>query len=66
MKEPKLRSGDFSPQFSVKHMLKDVRLAVDLGKAGQLPLAGSIRNQLARAAEAGFSEEDMAALIKVL
>jgi 3-hydroxyisobutyrate dehydrogenase-like beta-hydroxyacid dehydrogenase len=66
MKEPKLRSGDFSPQFSVKHMLKDVRLAADLGKPGQLPLASSVRHQLARAAEAGFSEEDMAALIKIL
>jgi 3-hydroxyisobutyrate dehydrogenase-like beta-hydroxyacid dehydrogenase len=66
MKEPKLRSGDFSPQFSVKHMLKDVRLAADLGKTGQLPLANAVRQQLARAAEAGFSEEDMAALIKVL
>jgi len=27
LKEPKLVSGDFSPQFSVKHMLKDMRLA---------------------------------------
>ena len=27
LKEPKLRAGDFSPQFSVKHMYKDMRLA---------------------------------------
>jgi 3-hydroxyisobutyrate dehydrogenase-like beta-hydroxyacid dehydrogenase len=72
LKEPKLRSGEFAPQFSVKHMLKDVRLAVELGKRGspehgvRLPLADAVRLELARAAEAGFSEEDMAALIKVL
>jgi 3-hydroxyisobutyrate dehydrogenase-like beta-hydroxyacid dehydrogenase len=47
-------------------MLKDVRLAIELGEQRSLPLATSVRQQLARAAEAGFSEEDMAALIKVL
>jgi 3-hydroxyisobutyrate dehydrogenase-like beta-hydroxyacid dehydrogenase len=66
MKEPKLRQADFSPQFSVKHMLKDVRLAVDLAGKGSLPLANGVREQLAKAAEAGLSEEDMSALIKVL
>jgi 3-hydroxyisobutyrate dehydrogenase-like beta-hydroxyacid dehydrogenase len=66
MKEPKLRSGDFSPQFSVKHMLKDVLLAMEMVDSGSLPLAQSVREQLARAAEAGLSEADMSALIKVL
>jgi 3-hydroxyisobutyrate dehydrogenase-like beta-hydroxyacid dehydrogenase len=66
MKEPKLRTDDFSPQFSVKHMLKDVRLAMEMVQTGSLPLAQSVREQLARAAEAGLSEADMAALIKVL
>jgi 3-hydroxyisobutyrate dehydrogenase-like beta-hydroxyacid dehydrogenase len=66
MKEPKLRSMEFVPQFSVKHMLKDVRLATEIGGEGSLPLARSVREQLSRAAAAGFSEEDMAALIKVL
>jgi len=66
LKEPKLRSGEFSPQFSVKHMLKDVRLAAELAREGSLPLGNAVRAQLTRAAEAGFSEEDMASLIKVL
>lgn len=66
MKEPKLRQGDFSPQFSVKHMLKDVRLAAELAGQGALPLANGVREQLKKAADAGFSEEDMSALIKVL
>jgi len=66
MKEPKLRSQDFTPQFSVKHMLKDVRLATEIAGEGALPLASTVREQLRRAADSGFSEEDMAALIKVL
>jgi 3-hydroxyisobutyrate dehydrogenase-like beta-hydroxyacid dehydrogenase len=66
VKEPKLRSGEFSPQFSVKHMLKDVRLAAELAREGSLPLGNAVKAQLTRAAEAGFSEEDMASLIKVL
>ena len=36
LKEPKLRQNDWAPQFSVKHMAKDLRLA--LGAAGDLPL----------------------------
>lgn len=66
LKEPKLRTGEFSPQFSVKHMLKDVRLASELAQESAMPLGNAVKEQLARAAEAGFSEEDMAALIKVL
>ncbi len=66
LKEPKLRTGDFSPQFSVKHMLKDMRLASQLGAESSHPLGNAVRQQLLLATEAGFSEEDMAALIKVL
>jgi 3-hydroxyisobutyrate dehydrogenase len=66
LKEPMLRAGDFSPQFSVKHMLKDVRLASELAREASLPLGHAVRQQLVRAAEAGLSEEDMASLIKVL
>ena len=36
LKEPKLRTGDFAPQFSLKHMGKDLHLA--LGMAGELSL----------------------------
>ena len=66
MKEPKLRSHDYAPQFSVKHMLKDIRLATEIAGDGALPLAHAVREQLARAAQDGLSEQDMAALIEVL
>lgn len=66
MKEPKLRAADFAPQFSVKHMLKDVRLATTMDGGAGLPLASGVREQLARAAERGLSEADMAALLEIL
>jgi 3-hydroxyisobutyrate dehydrogenase-like beta-hydroxyacid dehydrogenase len=66
MKEPKLRSRDYAPQFSVKHMLKDIRLATEFAGDGALPLAQAVRDQLAQAASHGLTEQDMAALIEVL
>jgi 3-hydroxyisobutyrate dehydrogenase-like beta-hydroxyacid dehydrogenase len=65
-KEPKLRSGDFSPQFSVKNMLKDIRLATELARAGTAPLGVAVRDRLALADKQGLSERDMSALIEAL
>lgn len=66
LKEPKLRAGDFSPQFSVKHMLKDMRLASAMNGCTDFPVLDTVRECLARAAAAGHGDEDFAALIKVL
>lgn len=65
LKEPKLRAGDFAPQFSVKHMLKDLRLAAACNGGGGLPALDTVREQLARAASAGYADEDYTALIKL-
>ena len=65
LKEPKIREGDFSPQFSVKNMSKDMRLASESAPL-DLPSLGLVRERLEAAAEAGFGEEDFAALLKVL
>jgi 3-hydroxyisobutyrate dehydrogenase-like beta-hydroxyacid dehydrogenase len=65
-KEPKLRSGDFSPQFSVKNMLKDIRLATELARAGTTPLGLAVRDRLAHADRTGLSDQDMSALIQAL
>jgi 3-hydroxyisobutyrate dehydrogenase-like beta-hydroxyacid dehydrogenase len=74
LKEAKLRSGDFSPQFSVKHMHKDMRLAsatvrsMHSGQAGAgtLPLLEAVREQLRLAEERGSADEDFSALLKLL
>jgi 3-hydroxyisobutyrate dehydrogenase-like beta-hydroxyacid dehydrogenase len=66
LKEAKLRQADFTPQFSVKHMLKDVRLATELARPHSAPIAEAVRERLRIASDQGLSEEDMAALIKLL
>lgn len=66
LKEPKLRDGDYSPQFSVKHMLKDMRLLLGPERSSSLPLAGEIEQVLSKTAEAGHAEEDFIAMMKSL
>jgi 3-hydroxyisobutyrate dehydrogenase-like beta-hydroxyacid dehydrogenase len=66
LKEPKLRAGDFSPQFSVKHMLKDMRLASRMNGCEDFPVLDSVRDRLAAAERAGWGDEDFSALVKLL
>jgi 3-hydroxyisobutyrate dehydrogenase len=66
LKEPKLRAGDFAPQFSVKHMLKDMRLASGMSGCAALPLLATVREQLALAEQAGLADEDFSALVKLM
>jgi 3-hydroxyisobutyrate dehydrogenase-like beta-hydroxyacid dehydrogenase len=63
LKEPKLRAADYSPQFSIKHMLKDMRLALGSSPA-PLPLVETVAARLQAAADGGWAEEDMCALYK--
>jgi 3-hydroxyisobutyrate dehydrogenase-like beta-hydroxyacid dehydrogenase len=66
LKEPKLRAGDFAPQFSVQHMHKNMRLAsATVGKSG-LPLLEAVRERLRLAEERGCGDEDFSALLKLL
>jgi 3-hydroxyisobutyrate dehydrogenase-like beta-hydroxyacid dehydrogenase len=66
LKEPKLRSGDFAPQFSVKHLLKDLRLASRTAGCDEFPLLDTVRECLYHADQAGFADEDFSAIIKLL
>ncbi len=66
LKEPKLRAGDYAPQFSVKHMFKDMRLASSMNGCRDMPVLDAVRHALAAAAQAGHGDEDFAALMKVL
>jgi len=66
-KEPKLRQQDFSPQFSINNMLKDVRLALDTARDTSLLVmlqAAECRYQAAR--DAGFGDDDMIALYRLI
>jgi 3-hydroxyisobutyrate dehydrogenase-like beta-hydroxyacid dehydrogenase len=66
LKEPKLRAGDFAPQFSVKHMHKDMRLAAGMAGCADFPLLDTVRETLKTAEARGLGDEDFAAVIKVV
>jgi len=66
LKEPKLRAGDFSPQFSVKHMHKDMRLASGAAGAGKLPLLEAARERLRLVEAQGGGDEDFSAILRLL
>ncbi|MFA5057402.1 MAG: NAD(P)-dependent oxidoreductase [Opitutaceae bacterium] len=66
LKEPKLRAGDFSPQFSVKHMHKDMRLASAAAGPARLPFLEAVRERLQLAEDRGAADEDFSVLLKLL
>lgn len=65
LKEPKFREDDLSPQFSIKNLHKDIRLAQQ--SAGQaMPLLETVLNCLATAERNGHGDDDFIALIRAL
>ncbi len=66
LKEQKVRAGDFAPQFSVKHMGKDLRLAVETAGEEALPQTKLVRDRLRDAEQRGWGDEDFSALLKLL
>jgi 3-hydroxyisobutyrate dehydrogenase-like beta-hydroxyacid dehydrogenase len=68
LKKPKYLSGDFSPQFSVKHMHKDLCLA--LAHAASLGLkldeTAAVERAYATAEQRGLGDLDFAALLQVV
>jgi 3-hydroxyisobutyrate dehydrogenase-like beta-hydroxyacid dehydrogenase len=66
LKEPKLRTGDYAPQFSVKHMLKDMRLASRIPGGETMPVLNAVRDRLAEADRAGYADQDFSALMKLM
>lgn len=66
LKEPKLKAGDYSPQFSIKHMHKDVRLALAAADGLSLPATATMDQRFADAQGRGFAEEDFCAVAKLV
>jgi len=62
LKEPKLRAADYSPQFSVKHLLKDLRLLDPA--AGGLPALNMMIARLKRASESGQGNQDFSVIYR--
>ena len=66
LKEAKLRAADFAPQFSVKHMHKDMRLAAVTAGGADYPVLQTVRLRLAAAEARGMGDDDFSALIRLL
>lgn len=66
LKEPKLRAGDFSPQFSLKHMNKDLRLALETAGKLDLPTAKTLKSFYDKGMAAGFADDDFTGVIRLL
>lgn len=68
LKEPKLLESDFSPQFSVKHLLKDLRLALSTALSAGLPLphVEDLIKMYETASEYGWEDEDFSILVRLL
>lgn len=68
MKESKLRGRDYSPQFSLKHMVKDLRLALETAEEFSLPLEQTrhLKYIYDQGIAAGWQEDDFIGLIRLL
>lgn len=66
LKEPKLRASDYAPQFSIKHLHKDLRLAAATAGCADFPGLDALRETLKTAEARGMGELDYCAVIKVL
>lgn len=63
LKEPKLRDRDYSPQFTIKNLHKDMRLAQKTAASRKLPQLERVTQCLEASIAAGHGNEDFSALI---
>jgi hypothetical protein len=63
-----LRQKDYSPQFSLKHMAKDLRLALETAAELSLPLEQTaiLKSIYDRGMAAGWSDDDFVGLMRLL
>ena len=68
LKEPSLRQRDYSPQFSLKHMAKDLHLALETAEELSLLLEQTthLKNIYDRGMAAGWSDDDYIGLMRLL
>jgi 3-hydroxyisobutyrate dehydrogenase-like beta-hydroxyacid dehydrogenase len=66
LKEGKLKAGDYSPQFSLKHMEKDLRLALESAGDLDLPQLRRLKDQYDLGMRRGFGDEDFSVLMRLL
>lgn len=67
MKEPKLRQADYAPQFSLKNMDKDLRLALETAEDLETPLEHTkhLKKIYDKGMKKNFGEDDFIGLLRV-
>jgi 3-hydroxyisobutyrate dehydrogenase-like beta-hydroxyacid dehydrogenase len=66
LKQAKLCGNDFSPQFSLQHMSKDMRLLAKSAAPERYPALRMLREVLTRGEQAGLGEQDFSVVVKLL
>jgi 3-hydroxyisobutyrate dehydrogenase-like beta-hydroxyacid dehydrogenase len=68
LKEPKLRQHDYNPQFSLKHMAKDLRLALETATELSLSLeqTSHLKEIYDRGMANGWKDDDFIGLVRLL
>jgi len=66
LKEPKYRAGDYSPQFSLKHLDKDLRLALETVGDVDLPVTKALKRLYEKGIQNGMAEDDFTGSIRLL
>ena len=68
LKQPKLRERDYSAQFALKHMDKDLRLALETAADLSLPLEQTkqLKSIYDQGIDAGWKDDDFIGLIRLL
>jgi 3-hydroxyisobutyrate dehydrogenase-like beta-hydroxyacid dehydrogenase len=66
MKGPKMLSGDYSPQFMTRLMLKDLKLASGLAESFGIPMPAlsAVKELFQIACNEGYGDDDMSAVAK--
>ena len=68
LKRPKLENADYSPQFSLKHMGKDLRLTLETAQQNgvELPQTARLKALYDLALENGFGDDDFVGLMRLM
>jgi 3-hydroxyisobutyrate dehydrogenase-like beta-hydroxyacid dehydrogenase len=67
-KAARLKAGDFSVQFPLEHMAKDLGLVMELAESSgvSLPAGSAVKQIYSAAAARGMKREDFSAVLKVV
>jgi 3-hydroxyisobutyrate dehydrogenase-like beta-hydroxyacid dehydrogenase len=68
LKEPKLRTREYTPQFSLKHMAKDLRLALETTAELSVSLeqTENLKKIYGQGMAAGWADDDFIGLMRLL